>query len=350
MTAETAADYFAVEAIEEETPAENNADYFAVEAIEEETPAENNADYFAVEAIAEETPAEPTADYFAVEAIAEETPAETAADYFAVEAIEEETPAEPGAGYEVPRDPPVPGRPGQASLLLNVQQPIVTETSAYLSPLTKGGYRGVVERRDPEDVRLEFTPPTPPSQGGECVEDLVPPYSGLRTDGARSTPTRRASAWIGLGRAPSLARRVGGAAIAIVRFHLGNRPEITSRLGSPSRGAWGRGGLGPAKPPDGRPRLSGLGACPAGCDPRHPAHRETGKLFLAGFLLYGSRVRRYAHTNTRMAACLSGLDLAWASSLYGASGWWGGDRHRTVCHSWLLRVRKGMHALAFGFS
>jgi hypothetical protein len=120
--------------------------------------AETAANYCAVEAIEEETPAETTVDYFTVEAIEEETPAETTADYFTDEAIEEDTPAEPGAGYEVPRDPPVPGRPGQASL--------------------------------------------------------------LRTGCARATPTRRASERIGLGRAPALARRVGLAAIATVRSHL----------------------------------------------------------------------------------------------------------------------------------
>ena len=33
------------------------------------------------------------------------------------------------------------------------------DDTADLSPLTKGGYRGVLERRTPGDLGLEFTPP-----------------------------------------------------------------------------------------------------------------------------------------------------------------------------------------------
>jgi hypothetical protein len=63
---------------------------------------------------------------------------------------------------EVPRDP-VPGRPEPASMPLKWPKPVAVEGSANLSPLAKGGYRGVLERRDPEDPGLEFTPPAPPS-------------------------------------------------------------------------------------------------------------------------------------------------------------------------------------------
>ena len=48
-------------------------------------------------------------------------------------------------------------------LPLSSPQPMVEKESVNLSPLTKGGCKGVLERRDPEDLGLEFTPPAPPS-------------------------------------------------------------------------------------------------------------------------------------------------------------------------------------------
>jgi len=56
-----------------------------------------------------------------------------------------------------------PGPRGPASTPSSRPPPVVAEESANLSPLTKGGDRGVHERCRPEDFGFEFTPPTPPS-------------------------------------------------------------------------------------------------------------------------------------------------------------------------------------------
>ena len=43
----------------------------------------------------------------------------------------------------------------------------VRNKASNYSPLTKGGYRGVLGRGDPAGLGRKITPPTPPSQGGD---------------------------------------------------------------------------------------------------------------------------------------------------------------------------------------
>ena len=47
-----------------------------------------------------------------------------------------------------------------------------SEGVVSLSPLAKGGDRGVVERGMPEDFGLEFTPPYPPFARGGLFRSL----------------------------------------------------------------------------------------------------------------------------------------------------------------------------------
>ncbi len=71
--------------------------------------------------------------------------------------------------------------PEQRRTPLHWPQPIVAEKGANLSPLTKGGYRGVVERCLPEGFGLEFTPPNPPFVRGGAFDrhGFILVYGGL---------------------------------------------------------------------------------------------------------------------------------------------------------------------------
>ena len=96
MTAETTADYFTVEAIEEETPAEPAADYIHRRSHCGRDPGRDRSRITSQSKPLKRRPRpRPPRITSAVEAIEEETPAKTTADYFTVEAIEEETLAEP---------------------------------------------------------------------------------------------------------------------------------------------------------------------------------------------------------------------------------------------------------------
>ena len=65
----------------------------------------------------------------------------------------------------------LPGRPGQASRPLHGPQPVAAAESANLSPLAKGGYRGVFERCGPVDLASN-SPPLPPLRNGGSIRNL----------------------------------------------------------------------------------------------------------------------------------------------------------------------------------